>query len=143
VSYVAAYKYAYLSALLLNVIVMLMDSTADGPEQYAIAVGIFALNAIVWVRYLGRRRYAPITERLLSLSRMVMPIMAATVGPLGLVAQVSPLSRVVWVPVLALSERLGLVALWACCALLLALEVAYYRAVGSSTRDSLSAATGT
>ncbi len=142
-TYVATYKFAYLSALVINVIVMLIDWTVDRPEQYAIAAGVFVLNAVAWVRYRGRRRYARLAERFLSVSRMIMPIMAATVGPLGLVAQVSPLSHVVWVPVLALSDRLGLPVLWACCALLLVLEVAYYRAVGSSTWDSLSAATGT
>ena len=132
-TYVATYKFAYLSALVINVIVMLIDWTIARPEEYAMSAGVFILNAVAWVRYMGRRRYGRAAERFLSVSRMIMPIMAATVGPLGLVAQASPLSNVVWVPVLALSDRLGLAALWACCALLLALEVAYYRAVGSST----------
>ncbi len=123
-SFIKTYKYIYLAGLLINLAFLIREKTFVQSSQYAIDAGTFAVNLAAWLALRRSQRWALSAERALSIGRMLVPIMASTIFLLGLVAY-SPLAIVLWKPVLTLTTAAGLPALWACCLILLCLEVAY------------------
>jgi F0F1-type ATP synthase assembly protein I len=58
---------------------------------------------------------------------MFMLVSAATVFPLGLVAMASPLTFVLWVPLIKFSSAIGYGSFWIALALFAGLELFYFR----------------
>src|SRR5260370_16234781 len=143
--FVRTYKYLYGGMLATNLLLTMTGNRlvnfpkADRRYSYVINVVTLGLNIISWCGYVYRFRWGFISERALSLGRMLVQIIA---GPLLLIDIVfySPVFLLVWNPMIALSEVVarrspewGLLPVWlpASAALLMA-EGLYWWAIGAT-----------
>jgi hypothetical protein len=135
-SYVDIYKLTYIGVLLLEFPAIYRWSvdenvTPDNTMLYCITLVTLAANLAGWFLHVRGNPYAILVERVLSLGRMLIPIMASTVFLAGLVFY-SPIFFVLWAQVFEIAQ-VSLPALWACCGLLLGLEIAYCKKIGECT----------
>lgn len=132
--YLAVYKIAYITGLVSNIAIISAYERGAAPIDLAIGVVALALNLAAWILYLRGHRTGFFAERVLSLGRMIVPAAAATVYFSEPVMTLSPLSVVLWMGILRLWITRGTKALWLICAVLLGLEIAYFRRLRSAVR---------
>jgi len=132
-SYVIIYKIVYLLLLLLDLLVTYAfpSDTKIAPDRtmiYGIIIAAFSANLFTWLAWLRRVPHAIAMERSLSVGRMIVLITASTLLLGGLLVY-SPLFLVFWKHVFG-AAKLWLPVLWIVCALLLILEIVYFKKVG-------------
>jgi hypothetical protein len=142
--FVRTYKYLYLGMLVTNLLLIrshtrIVDlSNRDRLNVYAINVATLGLNIVAWYGYVRRFRWGLISEKALSVGRMVATML---VGPLLLIdiAIYSPVFLIVWNPLLTVSAEVarqspewGLLPVWwPISAVLLMAEGLYLWATGA------------
>jgi len=106
---------------------------------WEIAIVMLLLNLVSWILFSQRLPIGRLSERILSLGRISVVLLAAFIFFADLIALYSPLGLVVWLSLLRLTltgtlSRVRFMVWWFACAALLALELAYFRGV-SVTND--------
>ena len=141
--FVDLYKIVYLFLILGNLILMPRFTSVDyGATSYLTNLAIFLINALSWFGWRSGKPVWVVTERMLSVGRMLSCAAMGTVilGPFPLMF--SPVTLTLWLPVLWLSVKLGrvlgFVTLIALCGVLLCLEALYCRKVGADGRAGVS-----
>src|SRR5438874_1281910 len=113
--------------MLANLSIALTTTYRPEALQLQIWTVCFGLNALSWFGYLCGFRAATVSEAILSLGRMLSVVSAASFFLLDLVANYSPLSFVLWVPLVQLMGAIGTLylSLWPACIILLLFEGHY------------------
>jgi len=129
--YLGLYKLVYLIGIIANLAIIAVYERISTPIDLAIGMVALILNVVAWILLLSGRYAGFIAERVLSAGRMVVPIAAATILLSYPVMTLSPLSVVLWIGVLRVWIARGDQTLWLTCAILLGLEIAYFRRLRS------------
>ena len=145
--FVGTYKYLYIGMLTINLLLTMIGvgdrmvnlAETDRHNIYVINVVTLGLNIISRYGYVCRFRWGLISERALSLGRMLV---TSLVGPLLLIDVVfySPVFLLVWKPLLTLTAEVArrspewgfMPVWWLVTAVLLAAEGLYRWAIGAS-----------
>jgi hypothetical protein len=104
---------------------------------WEIAIAMLLLNLVSWILFSQRLPIGRLSEQVLSLGRITVLLLAVFVFFADVIALYSPLGLVLWLSLLRIAEALSrgrLLVWWFGCAVLLALELAYFRSV-SVTND--------
>lgn len=129
--YLGLYKLVYLIGIVVNLAILAAYERTAAPIDLAIGAVALSLNLAAWILFLSGRYVGFIAERVLSVGRMLVPTAAATILLSYPVMTLSPLSVVLWIGVLRLWIARGNQMLWLTSAILLGLEIAYFRRLRS------------
>lgn len=132
-NFVTVYKYVYLSAASLNLVVLLVKDFGEGipveTVHYITNIGMVVANVVSWIGFRRGLNWGWIAEQILSLGRMAMLVCGATVAPIAIVMGLSAVSFTFWVPLVRASVEIGLWLLWSGVSVALGAEAIYFRRV--------------
>jgi len=138
VVFAKSYKLVYLALILLNIALLMIDVGMNyGLLQiYLIDIAVFGINLVAWWGYRRGKGWALELEQALSIGRMLMAGLASTIFLAGVVSLYSPVGWILWYKLMfsVIDER-HRVWYWSGCAILLALEGLYFRALTRVPRN--------
>jgi hypothetical protein len=129
--FLAIYKLVYMVGLGCNLFIIAAYERTAAPLDLAIGIAALVLNLGSALAYLRGRYVGFIAERALSLGRMIVPLAVATIILSEPVIALSPLSVVLWMGIVRIWLVHGNRVLWLMRAILLGLEVGYFRRLRS------------
>lgn len=139
IRFVDVYKWIYLLAILIGLILMSYDRSADWRmNQYLVNGLVFLVNLASWFMFRKSNPVGFTIERVLSLGRMAMcgAIASLLLSPLVLW---SPIAEVLWFPLMDVSKQSqkhqGFVSLWMVCLAIFGLEILYFKSIGKIHHD--------
>jgi|HubBroStandDraft_1064217.scaffolds.fasta_scaffold55297_2 hypothetical protein len=145
--YVETYKLIYLALILANIAVLMIDlGVSYGLLQiYLIDIAVFAVNVVAWLGYRRGKVWGLEVEQILSVGRMLMVGLAATILLADIVSLYSPVGWVLWYKLMfKVIDEAHRVWYWSGCVALIGLESLYFRALtrasGGESRSALSRA---
>jgi len=111
-------------------LVLLFHLGPISKESYVFGPALFLVNLVSWVSYLTRTSWGASSERILSVCRMLMIIVAATIWGSVFAVVISPVGMVLWEQLIRVLDYTGRRGFWTACALLFALEALYLYRLG-------------
>ena len=124
-----AYRMAYLILIVADLVLMLDWLGIDGLKQnldiYLIGVSIFVVNLASWLGYLRGKRWGFEIEQVLSIGRIFMILLGATVYAADIVGLFSAVGLILWYELMFSLLAKSYYLYWAGCATLMVLECRY------------------
>jgi hypothetical protein len=133
--FVPLYKACYMTLIVVNLFMLYEDGGFREHRTWEIAIVMLLLNLVSWILFSQRLLMGRLSEQTLSLGRIIVVLSAAFVFFADVIALYSPVGLVLWLSLLRISEALSkgrLLVWWFGCAVLLALELTYFRGVSVS-----------
>ena len=130
--FVPLYKASYMTLIVVNLFMLYDYGGFRERTSWEIAIVMLLLNLVSWILFSQRLSIGRLSEQLLSLGRIALVLLAAFVFFGDVIALYSPLGIVLWLSLLRAAQALStqrLVIWWFGCAVLLALELAYFRGI--------------
>ena len=130
--FVPLYKASYMTLIVVNLFMLYDHAGFRERTSWEIAIVMLILNLLSWILFSQRLSVGRLSEQLLSLGRIALVLLAAFVFFADVIALYSPVGIVVWLSLVHAAQALSterFVVWWSGCAVLLALELTYFRGI--------------
>jgi hypothetical protein len=137
--FVPAYKACYMTLIVANFFMLYNYGGFRERTTWTIGIVVLVLNLLSWILFSQRLRVGQISEQMLSLGRIAVLLLAAFIFFADLIGLYSPIGVVLWLNLLRLTSALSasrFLVWWLVCAILLALEFAYFRGVSAPFQEA-------